>query len=226
MKSRLFISKDRKEVEELSIFCEKENIELIAISQIKFSFVPFQIQSAFDVIFISSIRAAKFFLQQEKIRENVQIACIGSVTASKLKDIGIQVDFIGEKAGSPKDVAEDFKNWLGNRKVLIPCSDISNRSVAGILQKEQVEEVIVYRTKNDCKTVEESSVYVFTSPSNFKSFLTCNSLSVSAKIIAWGQTTELAIKKTGYEVIHTLSNSDSKELLEFLSKSNLFYHER
>lgn len=226
MKKKLFISKDKSELNWLTEFCESRNINLIAKSQIKFVSVPFEISGKFDVIFFSSIRAALFFIDQELIPDHVKIACIGQVTATKLKEIGLNPDFVGQKAGRPEEVALEFKEWIGERKVLIPCSSISNRSISSKLDDGQYEEVVVYTTENACKPIEECSVYIFTSPSNFKSFLACNSLHENSRIIAWGKTTYDAIKKTGHEVLHTLSYSDNKELLDYLAYSDLFHNER
>ena len=126
------------------------------------------------MLFISSIRAAEFFLKTEKIKPETVIACIGQTTASKLEDLGIKISFVGEKSGNPIEVAEEFKKWLGNRTVLIPQSNISNRTIGSLLPSNQCIETNVYKTVSDCKIITICNTYIFTSPSNFDSFMKCN----------------------------------------------------
>lgn len=212
----VFISKDKEEIEELLKFCETASIHLIAKSQIKFKAVPFNVKRSYDVIFFGSIRAANFFLSQEKIPEDVLIACIGQSTAQKLQKIGLTVNFIGEKSGNPDSVAKDFKNWLGNRFVLIPLSSISNKSISSQLEKENFDEIVVYETLTDCRKIEPCDLYIFTSPSNFNSFLQCNE-TPKGEIIAWGETTRKVIDKSILTVQNTLEYSSIEEIITLLS---------
>lgn len=211
----LFISKDKNEVPELIEFCESNSIQLIAHSLIKFKAIPFIIDKPFDVIFFGSIRAAEFFLKQEQISDHVQIACIGKTTAKKLEELGLKISFVGEKSGIPEDVAKEFKSWLGDRTVLIPLSFISNRSISSQINKENCTEIIVYDTFSECKSIDVCESYVFTSPSNFNSFLECNSIP-KGNIIAWGETTRKAIEKANLSTKKTLEYSTIQELLNYL----------
>ena len=174
MNKSIFISKDISEVAILQQFCLANNINLIAHSLIRFEAIPFQVNQTYDVLFISSIRAAEFFLKTEKIKPETVIACIGQTTASKLEDLGIKISFVGEKSGNPIEVAEAFKKWLGNRTVLIPQSNISNRTIGSLLPSNQCIETNVYKTVSDCKIITICNTYIFTSPSNFDSFMKCN----------------------------------------------------
>jgi post-segregation antitoxin (ccd killing protein) len=138
-------------------------------------------------------------------------------TAEKLKAKGLHVSFIGETAGEPAIVAEKFKTWLNERKVLIPSSEQSNRSIAQTLPTSQLEELIIYRTVAKPLTIEPCAVNVFTSPSNFLSFIQKNTLESSQTIIAWGKTTEKAIRNAGYAVNSTLTFASEEELVEVLT---------
>ena len=215
MNNFIFISKSLNEVAELNHFCKQNNLELIAESMIRFEAVKFKTTSSYEVIFFASIRAAEFFLKQENIPSTVSIACIGKITADKLIKLGLTVDFIGEKSGNAEKVAEAFKKWLGTRKVLIPQSSISKRSVALKIEPNQCVEVVVYQTIVDCKIISACTTYIFTSPSNFNSFLLCNEIP-KGKIIAWGETTRKEIVKKGLQVDHTLIHSNTAELNQFL----------
>jgi len=211
----LFISKDKEELEELLSFCKTNSIHLIAESLIKFKPVPFKINKPNDVIFFGSVRAAEFYLKQEKITSSVLIACIGLTTAKKLEQKGLTVSFVGDKSGNPESVAKEFKLWLGNRSVLIPLSAISNRSISSQLDESSFEEVVVYDTISDCKSIESCDAYVFTSPSNYSAFLECNT-KPNGRIIAWGETTRISIEQSNQEVTKTLEYSSIEELIAYL----------
>ena len=211
----IFISKDISEVAILQQFCLANNINLIAHSLIRFEAVSFEVNQTYDVLFISSIRAAEFFLKTEKIKHETVIACIGETTASKLEDLGIKISFVGEKSGNPIEVAEAFKKWLGNRTVLIPQSNISKRTIGSLIPSNQCIEPIVYKTVSDCQEIPACETYVFTSPSNFDSFLTCNE-PPHGKVIAWGETTKKHIAAKGITVSNTLQKAEVGELIKLL----------
>lgn len=211
----IFISKNRSEVAELEDFCSRNDLQLFAESLITFKAVPFTLDRSYDAVFFASIRAAEFFLKQTQLPPSCAIACIGQTTADKLATLGLHVDFIGEKAGKPDEVAGAFKAWLGTRTVLIPQSTVSKRSIASAINPAQCVEVVVYETCSACKKIPVCDTYVFTSPSNFESFLLCNEVP-KGKIIAWGETTKRAILKRGLEVDETLVYSEMGELVGML----------
>lgn len=215
MNKSIFISKPLSELDALNSFCTEKGIHLIAESLIRFEAVPFTVEKPYEVVFISSIRAAEFFIKATTLLPDCKIACIGETTADKLKNLGLSVDFTGEKAGKPDEVADAFKTWLGDRKVIIPQSNISKRSIASKIAPEQCIEVIVYRTLSNCKPIPSCSRYIFTSPSNFESFLLCNN-APKGKIIAWGETTKRAILEHGLGVDYTLEGSGLGELVGVL----------
>jgi uroporphyrinogen-III synthase len=216
---RLFISKNSEDIRLLPSFCSENDIELLASSFIRFEPVIFSIESDFEVVFFGSIRAASFFILQQDIPKHVELACIGETTAKKLTDMGFALNFVGSKSGQPVQVANDFIEWLGSRRVLIPCSQQSKRTVSRLVPKNQKEEKVVYQTLSDCKPLENCDYYVFTSPSNLESFLTCNS-KPEGIIIAWGTTTQKALIDHEIVVDYTLNHSTEEELLSFL-KSKL-----
>ena len=213
----IYISRPDKEIPALRKYAEQQGISLIASSQIRFEALSNKQKSPAEVIFFSSIRAAEYYLLHHEIESNVAIATIGSATATKLRELGLNPSFIGEKAGDPEAVTNEFKAWLQGRKVLIPCSTISNRSIAVSLPIEQVEELIVYKTISACSEVGSHAVYIFTSPSNFRAFRQCNTLPEHAQVIAWGKTTEKALTEAGIEPIYTLESSTEEELIAFIS---------
>ncbi|MFN5148937.1 MAG: uroporphyrinogen-III synthase [Flavobacteriia bacterium] len=211
----LFISRDPEEVTELSAYCQDHSIDLIAHSQIRFEALAFTVTTAYDVVFFASIRAAAYFLKEVTPPSTTLYACIGRRTAEKLKTFGIHCHFVGDQSGKPEKVAAEFKNWVWDRTVLFPQSSRSNRSISSILDPVQCTEVAVYATLSDCKPVRLCDAYVFSSPSNLESFLSCNA-APAGKIIAWGETTRKAAEKKGLNIHSTLSHSEYAELISIL----------
>ena len=218
MRNKLFISKSIDEVQALSTVCNSLGIDLVAHSFLQFKSIPFVVESStYEVIFFGSPRAVRFFLEQEIIPPNVLTACVGETTAQSLRETGYKVDFVGVNSGNPSKIAEEFKQFVGTKKVLFPQSETSNRTISSIFDSDQISEICIYKTAVVSKSIPDCSIYVFTSPSNVDGFLSDNKISLNAKIIAWGSTTEKHIKSKGLSVNHTLSNATVEELILLLN---------
>jgi uroporphyrinogen-III synthase len=214
MKS-LYITKALEDVTQLKQFCAFQNIDLHATSQLSFEAVPFTITHPFEVVFFSSVRAGRFFLRSyDGPLSSLQFACIGEETAQKFN---IEFAFVGKEAGNPEKVAEKFKNWLSEKRLLIPHSSLSQKTIASIIPSSQCESVCIYNTLLKPSVIPECDVYVFTSPSNLEAFLQVNKLPEHAKVIAWGNTTEKALRNSKVQVSRTLIKSQLEELLEVLA---------
>ena len=210
----LFISKNADELPLLRQFCAEQHIAFHAQSLLQFEGVPFEVQHPFDVVFFSSIRSAEFFLAQSTVG-HTDIACVGQKTAQKLTDLGHIPTFIGHQSGNPSQVAMDFRAYVGRRRVLIPCSDISARTIAKALPADQVEEVVVYRTIAKSVDVPACDAYVFTSPSSVDAFLLQNEKPLG-QVIAWGDTTAARLHELGIEVSNVLNTAGEEEVVEVL----------
>jgi uroporphyrinogen-III synthase len=214
MKS-LYITKELENVTQLKQFCAFQNIELHATSQLSFEAAPFTITHPFEVVFFSSVRAGRFFLRSyDGPLSSLQFACIGEETAQKFN---IEFAFVGKEAGNPEKVAEKFKNWLGEKRLLIPHSSLSQKTIASIIPSAQCESICVYNTLLSPQSIPECEVYVFTSPSNLAAFLQKNQVPEAAKVIAWGNTTEKALRNSKVQVSKTLIKAQLEELLEVLA---------
>jgi len=212
--SRLFISKNADELPLLRQFCAEQHIAFHAQSLLQFEGVPFKVQRPFDVLFFSSIRAAEFFFFHSNAG-HADIACVGQKSAQKLRDLGYTPTFIGQQSGDPSQVALDFCAYVGEHRVLIPCSDISARTIAKALPASQVEEVVVYRTMEKSVDVPACDVYVFTSPSSFDAFLLQND-KPKGQVIAWGDTTAARLHEFGIDVSIVLKTASEEEVVEVL----------
>ena len=218
LNKRLYISKNKQEIEAYLPFFHKNKIEVIAHSFLQFVPLNFQVKKPYQVIFFGSPRAVTFFLQQESIPENVLIACIGEITAQSIQKAGYIPHFIGSNAGSPSEVAQAFKSFVGTLNVLFPQSSSSNRSVASVFNPNQIIELSIYQTVVHSRLIDPCDYYVFTSPSNVEGFLKENSISNQAKVIAWGKTTQNYLLSQKINVNQTLTSTSMDELILLLSK--------
>ena len=212
----IFISRDSNGCGSLIEFCYQHQLDLVSQSLISFESSDFVVLYSYDVIFFSSIRSAEYFLRKEKIDDSKKIACIGQETALKLKNLGIHVDFVGQNSGNPSDVSREFKNWLGNRKVLIPHSSESLLSITESLNPDQVILVEVYRTRLQPTKVSNCDCYVFTSPTNVRAFLHANDISSLNNVIAWGRSTEKELLLNKIPVMNVLQTGTMLELESYL----------
>ena len=212
----IFISRDSNGCGSLIEFCYQHQLDLVSQSLISFESSDFVVLYSYDVIFFSSIRSAEYFLRKEKIDDSKKIACIGQETALKLKNLGIHVDFVGENSGNPSDVSREFKNWLGNRKVLIPHSSESLLSITEYLNPNQIVLVEVYKTSLNPTKILVCDSYVFTSPTNVRAFLLSNDRSSLKNVIAWGRSTEKELLLNKIPVMKVLQTGTMLELESYL----------
>ena len=192
MSRSIFISKNASEVYVLKEFCEANEFDLLSESLIDFTAVEFKIDFDFDVIFFSSPRSITFFLSKYSIPEHAEIACVGQKSKQLLESMGYQVGF-SDYSSDPKEVATNFKSWLGDCFVLFPISTKSLHSITAQLPTSQFEEVEIYETTLTSKQIPVQDVYVFSSPSNVESFFQENEIPENARVIAWGTSTEQAL---------------------------------
>lgn len=221
MKTRsIFLSSESDSSLPIVDFCQENDLLLVRKSFISFQKVPFQFPTDWQVVFFSSPRSADFFISEEfKLKSDQQIACIGEETKKHLESLGHVVSFYGENAGKPKEVAAEFKTWLGDRTALFPQSTKSNKSIESELPKAQKISLLVYDTIADpVKFLNPFSIYVFTSPSNYKSFISMNVIPEDSKVIAWGQSTAEVMMDDDAPVHFILDTSTYSELLTIFPK--------
>lgn len=193
-------------------------IQLTAQTLIDFKALPFEINEEYEVVFFSSPRSFNYFTRSASISPSAQIAVIGNGTANFINGKVSSIDFIGKQAGKPDEVAAEFLHWLGNRKVLFPLALHSNESISSKIPANQKVEVRVYETVLSPVSIEPQDWYVFTSPSNVRSFFESNTLPTFAKVIAWGKTTEKELTKLNSSAYHTLAESSINELVHFFEQ--------
>lgn len=215
----LFISKKVTQPEFLA-YAEAAEIKMINTSMISFVGVPFECPTHdYEVIFFTSPRSAKFFLDKCSISERVEIATIGKVTTEFVEAQGYKVAFTGVTSGVPALVSKEFKTFVKGRKVLFPQSNYSHRSMQERLGDQQITDLVVYETAlTPIQLNQKPNVLVFTSPTNLASFLQLNTISEDQKVIAWGKTTEAFLNKNGIKADFTLEYSSFDELKDILEE--------
>ena len=218
MKKRIFISKNSDDCEPLVQYCNQNKLDLIAQSLIEFEAIPFKIESNFDIVFFSSIRSAQFYFKKSAKKSTIIYACIGETTNSKLKKLGIECEFVGMEAGNPLKTAAEFKNWVKNRIVFFPQSNLSLGTFSAIFPENQVLRQVVYKTKLKEIEISKCQIYIFTSPSNLDAFLIINEIIEDSKVIVWGKSTLEKAKSKGLKIDFVLTNSSLDELIQFLSQ--------
>lgn len=216
MANRVFISKNASELTALKTFLTDRNETLIAKTFLQFSPLEFQLDKPFDIVFFGSPRAVMFFKAQMDIPATAKIACVGGKTAEVIRAINRDVAFSGEDKGTIQEASAAFKNWCGDEHVLFPLSSISLKTFSSQFQPDQKTEVEVYETNIVGSKVEECSTYVFTSPSNVEGFFIENTIPESAHVVAWGESTNAALKTKSISVDLVLNQPDINSLIDAL----------
>jgi uroporphyrinogen-III synthase len=215
----LYISKEFRDVNPQFLeYLQSHGIQIHAKSMIAFNATSFSVEpSSSHAYFFGSKRAVAFFLDSYKIPTGARICCIGKATGNALMEAGYQVDFIGEQASDPQEVAKKLGAFLGQQKLVVLRSNKSMRSIPKVFPPEQVEEICVYETVLEPKKlVDKPDFLVFTSPSNVESFLLENSIDPTQKIISWGKTTSKYLIERGFSPQVTLQDSNEQEICDFL----------
>jgi uroporphyrinogen-III synthase len=213
MQTSLFISKHLNEIPLLVDYCFKHSIQLKAHSFLKFEAIPFDVPENFDILFFSSPRSVDFFLTYSQIPKNVLIACAGETTQKALIYRGLETSFIPTESGTVGKSQLEFKDWVGERSVFFPVSNLSKRSYAKVLSENQVIEIPTYKTHITPTKINPASIYVFTSPSNVVGFFEASEIAENAHLIAWGETTKTALENYTNKGVLCLEKSEEAVLV-------------
>ena len=201
--------------EPLEEWCATRSISLIRAPQIQTAPILNLTIPTTDWIFFSSPRGANLYLKHYSIRAR-KIGAYSEGTAAELNKKGFECDFIG--ANHSAEIARTFAKQIGSEeKVLFPLSDISMRSIGKELKSEQKIELITYQTlPAPTSYTDLPSAILFTSPSNFESYISVNTVSPKTVIIAIGKTTATAISSKKYDVDIVLEKPNSDALINCL----------
>lgn len=167
---------------------------LIAIQPVALADLP-----SADWYFFTSPSGVTALLQQHTLPQEAQVGCIGEGTAARLRDAGIEPDFVGD-APTTEAVGNAFAT-VASGTVVFPVGSSSLRTVQQALPKAiTVVDVHVYQTElAPPAELPQADVYVFTSPSNVQAFTAAFPIPSEAVLVAMGKATAAALAELGYQ---------------------------
>ncbi len=188
----VFISSDLQEDDFLVRALKVHGYELKYQSLLEFSPLEFSFTQHPDWLFFSSKNGVHFFFSQlpkDRDWSGIKFAAINQSTAQKLKELGLQVDFIGS-GGDMQKVASDF-DALASGLILFPQASHSAQSVQKQLsQEKQTQSLIVYQNSPKIDLpVNIEDILIFTSPMNVEVYLSAHKILENQSIIAIGEST-------------------------------------
>ncbi len=193
MKRKIFISRKPTDCEAIQSFLPAD-VEVIAQSLIETTSISFDRNiPKTDWIFFSSSNAVRHFFEQHPNISTQKIGAIGEATAKAIESYH-SVDFVGD-AIDITDSAYRFAEVIGSDQVLFPGAAESMRHIQSALPKEQVVDLPVYMTREKNIEVPKCDVYVFSSPSNVRSFFGNAATHAQLTCIAFGEATRAELIK-------------------------------
>ena len=224
---RIVVTRARAQASRLSSRLEQLGAEVIELPTIRIQPAedPLALQQAiaelasFDWIIFTSVNAVDAFfgalgksgLDARGLVAN-RVCAIGSATAGRLKQFGIQPDAQPERY-TTKNIVETLssRQKLGGRRILCPRPDIAPKDLPEALTAEgaTVKEVIAYRTVPDNTNAEQVLELLnegqidwitFTSSSTVKNFFAMvkpESLGESVRLASIGPATSATIREFG-----------------------------
>ncbi len=194
-----------------------ENLEVFQIEYIK-SDVDLKKYDALVFTSKNGVKAINSFNQDWK---NIPSYAIAQKTANTIIKLGGVVEFIGN-SGHGNDFAYELKDVLKDKKVLYVKALKTVSNLPNILKENGIflDEIIAYKTS--CKKsniiLEESSIFIFTSPSSVECFFKQYSWKNSYKAIVIGKTTaEFLPSNINYEISSQTSVEECIKLAKQLS---------
>jgi uroporphyrinogen-III synthase len=146
-------------------------------------------------IFFSSAEAVRFFFEQRHAVSGKKWAALGASTAAALKQY-VTVDFTGD-ASDIEGTAKTFASISSGQMALFPVSEQSLRSIQQHKKREEVADVVCYRTIPQPKKIADADILVFSSPSNVDAFFQVNEKRANSRFVAFGPSTAAALQKQG-----------------------------
>lgn len=173
--------------------------------------------SKFDWLFFSSANGVQWALENKLDLSKIKVAVIGTPTAKFLEEAGVKVSFTGNDAETTEQISQNFNASLQTgENVLFPISSVSKKTVLKGFTNP-FEEFIAYQTLLDPLLIEDDlDIYVFTSPSNFKSFFSANKVDEEKIVVAIGEVTKAEIEKSLNMSIFTPKEKTEKSIYELL----------
>lgn len=170
-------------------------------------------------VFYTSSNAVK--ATQGWFKSETKFAALGKGTAATGEALGMHFNYIGQSSDT-LEVALNFKHTCRPTSVILPQSQIAIGHVADILRPElDVYELRAYQTNLRPIKLDEFDVYLFTSPSNVRSFMMLNVFSDKAVAIAIGTSTLSALQEVGMINTHLAHSTHDFALADSVAEALL-----
>lgn len=201
MSHTVFISRDISECKALCELLRGHGYAVDAQSLITTKPVPFDPSiPASEWIFFSSTNAVRHFFNQHPVIAQQRFAALGEGTAEALREYA-HADFIGD-AMDIADSAYRLASLVQHATILFPIAKHSMKTVQQAFASSQVIDLVVYETIERHIDVPPSELYVFSSPSNVRSFFHANEVNArDIQTLAFGHSTAECLKGFGVEKI-------------------------
>jgi len=176
-----------------------EGIQNLPVIEIEFLNIDINFQNIDYLLFTSK----NGVLAVDKISDkwkNIPAICIGKPTASIVKNLGGKVEYIASKSYGDDLALEIIEHFEPSKILFLRAKKVLSK-IVNILQNNSFEiiEKIVYETK--CKKIDfipKEGIFIFTSPSTIKCFLSQIKWKQNYKAIAIGTRTANSFP---YEII-------------------------
>jgi uroporphyrinogen-III synthase len=213
VKKKVFISRQPSECTELIEALNANEFEVHAESMISTEAIHFDPHIPLtDWIFFSSSNAVRHFFDGAPHLSEQRMAAIGKGTAQTLAAYH-SVDFIGD-AMDIEDSAYRFADLIQKQTVLFPVAGDSLRHVQAAFDPQQIIDLPVYRTIERPCSVGACDIYVFSSPSNVRSFFNQQEANASQMhCVAFGEATAHELRQKEVHSIQIPQGLDAPDLL-------------
>jgi uroporphyrinogen-III synthase len=170
-----------------------------------------------DWIFFSSSNAVRHFFSQHPAIGHQQFAALGEGTAETLSEYA-SADFVGD-AMDIADSAYRLASAVQSATILFPIAQHSMKTVQQAFPSSQVIDLVVYETIERHVIVKPSELYVFSSPSNVRSFFHSNEIDAEAmQTLAFGHSTAECLRSFGVENITIPQSLDPAGMLHTINR--------
>jgi uroporphyrinogen-III synthase len=214
----VFISRDISDCQALYELLLKNNYVVDAQSLITTKQVAINpVLPPCDWIFFSSSNAVRHFFSQHPMISNQRFGALGEGTAETLREYA-QPNFIGD-AMDIADSAYRFATEVGTGTILCPIAKHSLKSVRQAFPSGQVIDLIVYETLELQRDIAPSDLYIFSSPSNVRSFFHANAVDPRViQTIAFGNSTAECLRDFDVEHISIPQSLDPAGMLHTINR--------
>lgn len=214
----VFISRDVSECSALCDLLRDHDFAVDAQSLITTKAIPFNPSlPPCDWIFFSSSNAVRHFFSQHPIIEHQRFAALGEGTAETLSEYA-SADFVGD-AMDIADSAYRLASVVESATILFPIAQHSMKTVQQAFPSSQVIDLVVYETIERHVIIKPSELYVFSSPSNVRSFFHSNEIDTEAmQTLAFGHSTAECLRSFGVENITIPQSLDPAGMLHTINR--------